>query len=133
MGAYQGYQDIIRSLFGSEIAVVLSGRDGYKDSDGLLQRIVQYGEELSINVDLSIKEPNKENHYYKGFQYTVVTTINGQELPIGDGGFVDWTQQLLGNKRERLMISAIGLDRLIAQMPAVDVSAQDTPSSKQNG
>jgi hypothetical protein len=28
------------------------------------------------------------------------------------GGFVDWTAQLLGNRKERLLISGHGLDRL---------------------
>lgn len=107
------YQDIFRSLFRSDIKVVLNGRIGYKDTDGLLQRIVQYGEECSIKVDLSIKEPNKENRYYKGLQFTVISNINGREYYIGDGGFVDWSQQLLGSKKERMIISAIGLDRLL--------------------
>jgi hypothetical protein len=40
-------------------------------------------------------------------------TIHGREHHIGDGGFVDWTQQLLENKKERMLISAIGLDRLL--------------------
>lgn len=107
------YQDIFRSLFRSDIKVVLNGRIGYKDTDGLLQRIVQYGKECSIKVDLYIKEPNKENRYYKGLQFTVITNINGREYYIGDGGFVDWSQQLLGSKKERMIISAIGLDRLL--------------------
>jgi hypothetical protein len=105
------YQDIFQSLFHSDIEVILSGRDGYKDSEGLLQRIVQYGKERSIKV--SIKESNLENQYYAGLQFTIVTKINGRELYIGDGGFVDWSQQLLGSKKERLIISAIGLDRLL--------------------
>jgi len=39
--------------------------------------------------------------------------MDEKEFYIGDGGFVDWTQKKLGNKKERLLISAIGLDRLI--------------------
>jgi hypothetical protein len=105
------YQDIFQSLFRSDIEVILSGRDGYKDSEGLLRRVAQHGERFSINV--SIKEPNLENQYYKGLQFTVITKINGEEHNIGDGGFVDWSQQLLGSKKERLIISAIGLDRLL--------------------
>jgi hypothetical protein len=105
------YQDIFQSLFHSDIEVILSGRDGYKDPEGLLQRIVQYGEERSINV--SIKKSNSENQYYTGLQFTVITKINGRDHYIGDGGFVDWSQQLLGSKKERLIISAIGLDRLL--------------------
>jgi hypothetical protein len=33
-------------------------------------------------------------------------------MEVGDGGFVDWTARLLGNRRERLLISALGVDRL---------------------
>ena len=35
---------------------------------------------------------------------------------VTDGGFVDWTQRLVGSGNERLMISGIGLDRLAAQL-----------------
>jgi hypothetical protein len=47
--------------------------------------------------------------YYTGLCFKVFTD-DGVEL--ADGGFVDWTQTLLGNRKERLMISGIGLDRL---------------------
>jgi hypothetical protein len=46
--------------------------------------------------------------YYTGFCFKVF--VAGTEL--ADGGFVDWTQRLLGNRKERLMISGVGLDRL---------------------
>lgn len=104
------YRDIFQSFFQSDIEVVLSGRGGYKNPEDLLQRVVQHGEQFSIPV--SIKEPNLENQYYKGLQFTVITKINGEEHKIGDGGFVDWSQNLLASKKERMIISAIGLDRL---------------------
>ena len=33
-------------------------------------------------------------------------------VPIGDGGFVDWTQQYLSSKKERLLISGLSVDRI---------------------
>ena len=33
-------------------------------------------------------------------------------LELGDGGFTDWTAQLLGNRKERLLVSGYGVDRL---------------------
>jgi hypothetical protein len=36
----------------------------------------------------------------------------GREWEIGDGGFTDWTQRLLGNAKERLLISGLGTERL---------------------
>ena len=47
-----------------------------------------------------------------------VETIAGELLELVDGGFTDWTQQLLGNRKERLLISGIGLERLAAAFPA---------------
>lgn len=35
-----------------------------------------------------------------------------EPFEIGDGGFTDWTAKLLGNRKERLLISGHGLDRL---------------------
>ncbi len=54
-----------------------------------------------------------DDAYYKGLQFTIITTIGGREYNVGDGGFVDWTRQMLENKKERMLISAIGLDRLL--------------------
>jgi hypothetical protein len=31
-----------------------------------------------------------------------------------DGGFTDWTQQLMSNRKERLMTSGLGSERLCA-------------------
>jgi hypothetical protein len=36
---------------------------------------------------------------------------------IGDGGFTDWTQQLVASSKERLLISGVGVDRLAAVGP----------------
>jgi len=105
------YRNIFNTLFASEIEIILSERGGYKDCSGLISRVMDYGEQNNISV--SIGEPFKENQYYKGFQFTIKTVINGVVYFIGDGGFVDWTQKIIGNKKERLLISAIGLDRLI--------------------
>lgn len=33
---------------------------------------------------------------------------------VGDGGFTDWTAQLTANNRERLLITGIGIDRLVS-------------------
>lgn len=53
----------------------------------------------------------------RGYYRTVSLDIrlvdaSGEELSIGDGGFTDWTAKLLGNRKERLMISALGSERL---------------------
>jgi len=107
------YRDMFRATCRSEIEVVIQARGGYTDGAGLLDRIVRHiGErapELTVRVDPEIPD----NVYYKGLQFTIKTVIRGREHNIGDGGFVDWTQRLLENKKERMLISAIGLDRML--------------------
>jgi len=38
---------------------------------------------------------------------------NNDKIEIGDGGFVDWIQKMTNNKKERCLISGIGIDRLM--------------------
>lgn len=58
----------------------------------------------AVEVD---REPRKQE-YYAGATFGVST--GGRELV--EGGFVDWTQRLLGDRKERLLISGTGLDLL---------------------
>ncbi|HUQ60797.1 hypothetical protein [Lentzea sp.] len=53
-------------------------------------------------------DPSRRTGYYQGLCFKVYR--DGVE--IGDGGFVDWTRRLTGNRKERLLISGIGVDRL---------------------
>ena len=45
--------------------------------------------------------------------YVINMEKDGNKIEIGDGGYVDWTQKMVNNKRERCLISGIGLDRLL--------------------
>jgi hypothetical protein len=50
--------------------------------------------------------------YYTGLCFKVQADFGGGEIEVGDGGFVDWTAKLLGNRKERLLISGYGIDRI---------------------
>ncbi len=39
-------------------------------------------------------------------------TADGELIGLADGGFTDWTQQILSNRKERLLISGMGLERV---------------------
>lgn len=58
-------------------------------------------------------ETPAENNYYKGIQFKAVVQAGEHEIEIADGGLVDWTQQLLGNNKERCFISGIGFSLLM--------------------
>ena len=57
--------------------------------------------------------------YYPDLCFKLYATPpGGAELELGDGGVVDWTQKLLANAKERLLVSGVGSDRVCALAPA---------------
>ncbi|WP_377267378.1 hypothetical protein [Peterkaempfera sp. SMS 1(5)a] len=50
--------------------------------------------------------------YYTGMCFKIFANVGGRQVEVGDGGFVDWSQRLLGNRKERLLISGFGVDRI---------------------
>ena len=47
-----------------------------------------------------------------GLERKAYASFGGELAEVGDGGFTPWTQKLLGNAKERLLTSALGVDRL---------------------
>jgi hypothetical protein len=79
------------------------------------QRLIDFlHSENSQHLNAEIRQDSAEqNNYYQGLQFKIKADYEGKEIEIGDGGFVDWTAKLLQNKKERLLISGIGLERLL--------------------
>jgi GNAT superfamily N-acetyltransferase len=50
--------------------------------------------------------------YYRGVSFNIDAELGGQVYSVADGGTVDWTQQLLSDRRERLLVSGIGTERV---------------------
>jgi hypothetical protein len=61
-----------------------------------------------------VDQPDREagRHYYTGFAWGADIVDGDDRVNVADGGFVDWTQRLLGNQKERLCTSGIGIERL---------------------
>ena len=55
--------------------------------------------------------------YYPSVCWKVGVVHDGEEIEVADGGLVDWSQRLLGNAKERMMISGLGLERLALVAP----------------
>lgn len=54
-----------------------------------------------------------EQNYYEHLQFKVVMTApSGVDIEIADGGFTNWTRQLCRSKKERFLISGLGLELL---------------------
>jgi predicted acetyltransferase len=63
--------------------------------------------------ELREEEPPRESGYYRGLQFKIRAARGEEEYEIGDGGFVDWPQKLLQNRKERMLVSGMGLERLL--------------------
>lgn len=72
----------------------------------------------AVEVEV-LEDPDRTSGrgYYTDLCFKVHADIAGRWTEIGDGGFVNWTQLLTGNRKERLLISGYGLDRL-AEAPS---------------
>ena len=78
-------------------------------------------EEMRASVDAEVlADPGRTSGrgYYTGLCFKAHAEVGGEELEIGDGGFVDWTRKLTGNRKERLLISGFGVDRLTGPVPS---------------
>ena len=56
--------------------------------------------------------------YYPSICFKLSVGHDGELVELGDGGLVDWTQALVGSKKERLMTSALSLERIAALTPS---------------
>ena len=92
------------------------------DTDGektrLFQAVISFLEKNEPGWEIEVVESKQvEQEYYLDLQFKVVIPgFGGQELEIADGGFTDWTQRLSGNRKERLLISGMGLELLFKML-----------------
>jgi hypothetical protein len=107
------YNNFFQTHYKANLSIVLRKRRGYTDMDGFFNRIHEDVKSQLPHIPITIDETDIENNYYKGVNFKIIMNIENQEIEIGDGGFVDWTQKMLVNKKERCLISAIALDRLL--------------------
>jgi hypothetical protein len=52
--------------------------------------------------------------YYQRGALRIDTDAGGSWHEVGDGGFTDWTAQLLNDAKERCLISCVSTERLAA-------------------
>jgi len=106
------YLDYWQKKYSSTLSISFNRRAGYKDLDGFFNRVIEAVKSaFSNNIEILINEQENNTIYYKGLQATINANVDGNIFEIGDLGFTDWTQKLLNNTSERLLISAMALDR----------------------
>ena len=107
------YQELFVEKYKANLSIVLRKRRGYTDGDGFFDRMAELVSQSLPDVPLSFDVESEGNNYYKGMSFKLNMEKDGIIMEIGDGGFVDWMQMMTNNKKERCLISGIGLDRLL--------------------
>ncbi|HYX79257.1 MAG TPA: hypothetical protein VE976_01480 [Actinomycetota bacterium] len=103
------------------IAVLLSVADtpaGKRLFDAVTER-------SSSRVELNVTpDPERlpNQRYYRTACFKVRATMFDEDVEIADGGFTDWSERLLNDRHERLLISGAGLDRPARLMGARDAA-----------
>lgn len=106
-------RSFLKDNYNAGMTVVLSKRSGYKDNEGFFNRMLEEVQSIFTDLEIKTDESDVDNNYYKGINYKIYMNRGDEQLEIGDGGFTDWTQTMLNNKKERLLISGIGMERLL--------------------
>jgi len=63
-----------------------------------------------------VEEPDRDRG--RGYYADLALRITAGELELGDGGFTTWTGQLMGNAKERCLVSCLATERLAAAIQA---------------
>lgn len=95
------------------LGVVSAGRRGEED-ELLAEQVGFYERVLAGFGPAEVDRTPRKQAYYRGATFGVA--VAGNE--VVEGGFVDWTQRLLGDRKERLLVSGIGLELLARIEPS---------------
>ena len=77
---------------------------------GVVEKLQSVHKKVRIGIDQDRKQGRG---YYGELCFKIFATpSNGREQELVDGGDVNWTQKLLNNAKERLIISGCGSERL---------------------
>lgn len=69
-------------------------------------------EHPDLRTELAAFEPRRA--YYETARFQIYATCpRGDEYLLGDGGFTGWTRQLLADRKQRCLVSAMGTERLL--------------------
>ena len=63
------------------------------------------------------RERQSGRGYYRDLCFKLNVPVGPGWAEIGDGGFTDWTARLTASAKERLLISGVGIDRVVALAP----------------
>lgn len=108
---FNALSDLLATVFNTgKVRFRLQRREGYPVH--FIPVVLEYIHKCFPDMEVTVDEQPGENNYYRGIQFKTDITVQQRHFEIADGGFVDWTQKLLNNKKERFFIAGFGLELL---------------------
>lgn len=96
------------------VRAALPGRDAEVALTVLDPRFEAVAQAVREALPGVVDDPHRQagRRYYHGLCFKLIVDDGEQRFDLGDGGFVGWTQAMLADRKERLLISGIGVERL---------------------
>ncbi|MGK7948032.1 MAG: hypothetical protein AB4368_04310 [Xenococcaceae cyanobacterium] len=102
------YLDMLLSLFAKEnlsMEVYLAD-----NSNTISKQIKEAIRLICQSSEVKFRAKDLANNYYHIIQFKIFLSYKNGRIDLADGGFVDWTQKMLANNKQRLFISGVGLE-----------------------
>jgi hypothetical protein len=103
---------LLRFLCTHVLSDRISAKIWFKSDDGRFEQQVRDVMTSLLDSDRVHFDHDHSNLYYQRLQFKIFVRHNDVDLDIADGGFVDWPQKLLGNRKQRGIVSGLGLELL---------------------
>ena len=113
------YLTYFREILQMEVLKIrLKALDRPGEINRVFEAVSAYLREMEPDTNFeTIASSSAEQGYYRHLQFKIVIAgPDGRDIEIADGGFTDWTQQLTGFRKERFLISGLGLEMLFKVM-----------------
>jgi hypothetical protein len=110
------YLESLRDFLGPVIPLRATIIDLHPEShdETIFKSSIEKLKKKYAGADIGLEKAKTEGtEYYRHLRFHVYASPpRGHEMELVDGGDTDWTQKLLNNAKERLVISGIGTERL---------------------
>ena len=106
------YEKSNRKIKDLRILIKASSQTSHSKMQSLdLEKFLKIYPDIKFNIE---KSQDRIWNYYSNLRFQIYIKDNsGEEYLIVDGGDTNWTQQLLSNRKERLMTSGMGSERFL--------------------
>ena len=96
-------------IYSPRVSLIVFENEFLDSALQLSTALIERNDDLKIDTELF----NGTQKYYDILRYQIfATNAAGEEYFICDGGFTNWTQTLLNNRKERFLSSGFGVERL---------------------